>query len=178
MPLPKRLYIMHCRGTTFYKIGISWAAELRVRDIRRAVQSPVDVVAEFKVPNARAEERALHRRYAACRIRLGAGNGCTEWFNLPHAEAGALVLLLTLAFSSAAQFKEFMRQLSAILNPYPWLLTKAQAVELSGLPVTWIEQATRGDSPKLRHIGRGRGWRVHRDELLAFAESFRDGGDS
>lgn len=56
-------------------------------------------------------------------------------------------------------------------NGYPMWLTKAQALELSGLPFKWIERAVR--EQKLRPIGNGRGWRIHRSDLVALAESLR-----
>ncbi|HEV2859474.1 MAG TPA: GIY-YIG nuclease family protein [Pyrinomonadaceae bacterium] len=181
MPLRQRLYIMHCRGTPYYKIGISWAARQRVVDIRRAVKAPVDIIAEFDVPNARAEEKALHQMYAAYRVRLGNGDGCTEWFSLPHAEAGVLTLLLTCTFASKEEIEAFTRQLAELLGEalkpvqrLPIFLTRKQALEVTGRPLAWLEKATRGESPRLRHIGRGRAWRVHHEELLKFAESFRE----
>jgi len=54
---------------------------------------------------------------------------------------------------------------------YPMWLTKAQALELSGLPFKWIERAVRDQ--RLKPIGNGRGWRIHRNDLLALAESLR-----
>lgn len=62
-------------------------------------------------------------------------------------------------------------QRAAATSGYPVWLTKAQALELSGLPFKWIERAVR--EQRLRPIGNGRGWRIHRSDLLALAESMR-----
>ena len=59
-------------------------------------------------------------------------------------------------------------------NGYPVWLTRAQALELSGLPFKWIERAVR--LQKLKPIGNGRGWRIHRSELLELAEGLRTNG--
>jgi len=56
-------------------------------------------------------------------------------------------------------------------NGYPVWLTKTQALELSGLPFKWIERAVR--EQKLKPIGAGRAWRIHRGDLLALVESLR-----
>lgn len=56
-------------------------------------------------------------------------------------------------------------------NGYPVWLTKTQALELSGLPFKWIERAVR--EQKLKPIGAGRAWRIHRGDLLALMESLR-----
>lgn len=93
----------------------------------------------------------------------------------PHSPAGALARLPNP--QALAQLAEAIAGAVRPVDTRPTWLTKAEAVAASGLPVTWIERATRGDKPALRHIGKGRAWRVHRDELLKFAEGFRSAED-
>jgi hypothetical protein len=82
-------------------------------------------------------------------------------------EALEIVQPSALAPQSAARIIAALRA----LDSRPVWLTKVQAVEASGLPVTWIERAVK--EGRLNHIGAGRAWRVHRDDVLALAESFR-----
>lgn len=79
--------------------------------------------------------------------------------------------------TQAAALERFAELVAERLRPAdtrPLWLTKAQAVEVSGLPARRITEAVR--SKALAHIGRGHGWRVHRDDVLSLAESFRLNG--
>ncbi len=75
----------------------------------------------------------------------------------------------------ASQFavaERLVRVLAEAVKPTdtrPVLLTKAEAVEMSGLPVTWIESAIRAG--RLAAFGRGVARRLRRDEVLALAAS-------
>lgn len=77
----------------------------------------------------------------------------------------------------AAMIAEAMRPVMAQARPVdtrPLWLTKAEAVEVSGLPARRIAEAVKVGS--VAHIGRGSGWRVHRDDVLKLAESLRPNG--
>ncbi len=79
--------------------------------------------------------------------------------------------------------------LSAALDTWPVWLTKAEALERTGLPATWFDAGVRASRQKgegeekelpphgegLPYHGKGRGRRFHRDDLRAFAERIRDG---
>jgi hypothetical protein len=75
----------------------------------------------------------------------------------------------------AVVLREALAVAVAGLDARPVWLTKAQAVEVSGLPARWIDRAVKAG--RLKAIGRGHGWRVHRDEVLKLAESFRVNGE-
>jgi hypothetical protein len=72
-----------------------------------------------------------------------------------------------------ASNREGFEALRAALDQWPVWLTRAEALERSGLPAGWFAAGARvGDLP---HVGEGRGRRFHRDEVRAFAERARDG---
>ncbi len=74
--------------------------------------------------------------------------------------------------------ERFAEMIAASVRPAdtrPVWLTKAQAVEVSGLPARWIDRAVKNE--RLKPIGHGHGWRVHRDDVLALAESLRPDGE-
>jgi hypothetical protein len=56
-------------------------------------------------------------------------------------------------------------------DPRPVWLTREQALELSGLPASLLQQGIKDE--RLHPIGKGRGWRLNRDELLAFSVGLR-----
>lgn len=191
MPLRQQLYVMDCPSAGLYKLGLSWAPQQRVVDIKRAVGCPVHVLAAFDVANARAEELALHRLFWRQRRRLGRGDGCTEWFELSALD----VLSILLAYSDRGMvwldnwgrftgelqaFTEaFTRQLAEALAPprlLPIWLTSAQAVAALGQHRRVLNCAIR--EGKVRRIGRGRAWRVYRDDVLKLEESLRPKGSS
>jgi len=67
---------------------------------------------------------------------------------------------------------EGFQRLQNALDTWPVWLTRVEALERTGLPVTWLDAGIRrGELP---HVGEGRGRRFHRDELRAFAERVRD----
>lgn len=72
--------------------------------------------------------------------------------------------------AQAAAFRQFAELLQAAVRPVdtrPVLLTREQAVEASGLPLTWIRLAVKRGA--VEQIGRGRAARLRRDEVLALA---------
>jgi excisionase family DNA binding protein len=186
MPLPQRVYIMDCPSAGLYKLGRSWFPRARAVDVKRTVGAPVSVLAEFDVPNAKAEERALHKMFARQRRRFGHGDGCTEWFELSEFD----VLLILLCYSSGATvwaepFSRFADRLASLLKAIgltaaatvptrrflPIWLTGKQAVEVLGRDRRTLNRTIR--EGKARSIGRGRGWRVYRDDVLALGASVR-----
>lgn len=56
-------------------------------------------------------------------------------------------------------------------DPRPLWLTREQALEISGLPASVLQQGIRDG--RLSPLGRGRAWRLSRDELLLFSGSLR-----
>jgi len=89
---------------------------------------------------------------------------------LPGEQAGrALELLAEIRDALGA------RQLPpAPLDTRPLWLTKAQAVEVTGLPARRIAEAVKAQ--RVAHIGRGSGWRCCRDDVLKLAEGLRADG--
>jgi hypothetical protein len=67
---------------------------------------------------------------------------------------------------------EGIRALGATLDTWPIWLTRAEALERTGLPATWFDAAA--SSGTLPHVGQGRGRRYHRDDVRAVAESMKD----
>lgn len=200
MPLPQLVYIMDCPSAGLYKIGRAWFPRDRAVAVARAVQAPVCVLAEFEVGNAAAEERALHRAFAGQRRRFGSGWGKTEWFELSPLDVLSIMLMyypVGVVWPDAfgrfeARCKEFAqlvadRRAAALRASrpavhFPLCLTRAQAAEMLSLSPTLIGRAVKAGA--LRSIGRGRGWRVKRDDVLALAaradlaelvEKWRDG---
>jgi hypothetical protein len=67
---------------------------------------------------------------------------------------------------------EGFQRLSTALDTWPVWLTKVDALERTGLPVTWFDAGVRrGELP---HVGEGRGRRFHREDVRIFAEKVRD----
>lgn len=90
----------------------------------------------------------------------------------PNRRAAGLV-----AASSAEGLQRFAEMIAAAVLPVdtrPPLLTREQALEVSGLPVTWLGLAIRHGA--VRQVGRGRAARVDRADVLALA-SRRDLGE-
>ena len=69
------------------------------------------------------------------------------------------------------RFAELIAERLRPADPRPLWLTRAQAAEVSGLPLRWIDRAVKAG--QLRPIGHGHGWRVHRDDGLRLAESLK-----
>ncbi len=67
--------------------------------------------------------------------------------------------------------------LRAAVDTWPMWLTRAEALERTGMPATWFDAGVNSGEKEreLPHVGEGRGRRFHRDELRAFAERVRDG---
>jgi hypothetical protein len=78
---------------------------------------------------------------------------------------------VALAAQIAESSREAFRALSAALDVWPVWMTRAEAIERTGLPASWFDEGARAG--KLAHIGEGRGRRFHRDDVRAFAESFK-----
>jgi hypothetical protein len=68
---------------------------------------------------------------------------------------------------------EGFKSLSDALDSWPTWLTKAQALERTGLPVTWFDAGVKKGAEGLPHVGEGRARRFHRDDVRAFAERVR-----
>jgi hypothetical protein len=67
---------------------------------------------------------------------------------------------------------EGFQRLQSALDTWPVWLTRVDALERTGLPVTWFDAGVRhGELP---HVGEGRGRRFHRDDVRSFAEKVRD----
>jgi excisionase family DNA binding protein len=174
MALRKLLYVMHCPGTDLYKIGISQWPTLRARDIARAVERPVDLLAESESPDARQDERELHNMFAAYRKRFGCGDGCTEWFEMDPPTGCLLLLLLLPRDVLAGLVRDILAAVgTAVAAPFfPLCLTRRQAeqyLERLGVPASHLRAALRAG--KIRPIGRGRGWRVKRADLDSYAKA-------
>jgi hypothetical protein len=67
---------------------------------------------------------------------------------------------------------EGFESLSAALDTRPVWLTRAEALEHTGLPATWFDAAVAAND--LKHVGEGRGRRYHRSDVRALAERVRD----
>jgi hypothetical protein len=66
------------------------------------------------------------------------------------------------------------RESAASLDPWPVWMTKAKAVELSGIPASYFDRGVKAG--ELPHVGRGTGRRYHRDDVRRFAEKMRKPG--
>jgi hypothetical protein len=67
---------------------------------------------------------------------------------------------------------EGFQRLQSALDTWPVWLTRVDALERTGLPVTWFDAGVRrGELP---HVGEGRARRFHRDDVRNFAEKVRD----
>jgi len=67
---------------------------------------------------------------------------------------------------------EGFQRLQSALDTWPVWLTRVDALERTGLPVTWFDAGVRRG--KMPHVGEGRGRRFHRDDVRQFAEKVRD----
>jgi hypothetical protein len=85
----------------------------------------------------------------------------------PQGRATGLVVASQV--EAARRFAEVIADALRPVDTRPVLVTKAQAVEMSGLPVSWIELAVRAG--RLASFGRGVARRLRRDEVLALAAS-------
>ncbi len=74
------LYIIHCIGFPYYKIGITTGKpQSRLRSLRPGLPFELDLVYAVKVNNVHAEEALLHQKYAGNNVR-------GEWFNFTDSE--------------------------------------------------------------------------------------------
>jgi hypothetical protein len=74
---------------------------------------------------------------------------------------------------------ENFQRLSSALDTWSMWLTRAEVIERTGLPASWIDAAIRKDKEskeqvRLPFVGNGRARRFHRDDVRAFAERVRD----
>jgi hypothetical protein len=67
---------------------------------------------------------------------------------------------------------EGFQKLQAAIDTWPTWLTKVEAIERTGIPITWFDVAVGKD--ELPHVGEGRGRRFHRDDVRALAERLRE----
>jgi hypothetical protein len=94
-------------------------------------------------------------------------------------ESTALTTTKPAAISNVALVEELtnkqaegFQSLRAALDVWPVWLTRAEALERTGLPPTWFDAGAR--SGTLPHSGTGRARRFHRDDVRTFAERVRD----
>lgn len=189
MPLPQLIYIGFSTAAGPYKIGRSWAPRQRLKDVSRGLGAPVHLLGEFATPDAEADEKLLHALCESKRVRYGERrwDGHTEWFDLAPLQLVAVYLLCAhlAPFGIARGLADPERGRRAVEDiaqafarlaaerfakrPHPWpmLLTRAQACELSSLSPALIGRAVKRG--QLKAVGRGRGWRVRRDDVLALA---------
>jgi hypothetical protein len=75
---------------------------------------------------------------------------------------------------ATASLVESQREAAEKSDPWPVWLTKAQAVDLAGIPAAYFDKGVRAG--ELPHIGAGTGRRYHRDDVIRFAERMREPG--
>lgn len=91
---------------------------------------------------------------------------------IARAPSAGLQLAAAAEWTSAQA--EGFRALSSTLDPWPVWMSKAQAVELSGVPASYFDAGVRAG--ELPHVGGGTGRRYHREDVRAFAEKMREPG--
>lgn len=91
-------------------------------------------------------------------------------------EQGSTSLALHRPAATSLAIAEGMREsylaLASALDSCPVWLSRAEAIERTGLPASWLDAGIR--SGELAHIGEGRGRRFHRQDVRAFAEKVRE----
>lgn len=101
---------------------------------------------------------------------------------LETAPASRTTLVGGSQLEAVRRFAEMIAAASRPVDTRPVLVTKAEAVEMSGLPVSWLELAIKAGH--VSAFGRGVARRLRRDEVLALAaredlpalvERWRDG---
>ena len=65
------VYLVHARGTNFYKIGIASCVKTRLHGLQNA--SPHELSLVTVIPGSQSLEKAIHRRFRGHRVR-------GEWF--------------------------------------------------------------------------------------------------
>lgn len=93
----------------------------------------------------------------------------TQLVQAPNTRATGLVVA-----SQSAALVALVEALRGSVDSSPVWLTREQALEASGVPVSWFDVAVRAG--KLPHIGEGRGRRYHREDVRRYAESLRADG--
>ena len=68
------VYLIHCVGTTYYKIGISYSPQKRLRDLQVANPLKLKLVAQIRHPDYTLLEQYLHVLCKNHKIR-------GEWFD-------------------------------------------------------------------------------------------------
>ncbi|MCJ1352091.1 MAG: hypothetical protein MMC33_002075 [Icmadophila ericetorum] len=72
------VYLIHMRDTTFYKIGMSFDPQMRVRTLQTGNPHRLEILHTKEVQDMRSAEADLHRRFEARRVpNLNA----REWFD-------------------------------------------------------------------------------------------------
>jgi hypothetical protein len=132
-------------------------------------------------PEVKGSGRGKQARYARADVeKIKAAYSLAQQGREEKRESTALTTTKPAALSPVAlvaqsveRQSEGFKALSNALDTWPIWLTKAQALERTGLPESWFDAGVkRGE---LQHTGEGRGRRFHRDDLRAFAESVKDG---
>ncbi len=90
----------------------------------------------------------------------------------PDAADGAQSLVASSSDGGAHLVVALVEALRAGVDSSPVWLTREQALGVSGLPVTWFDNAVR--EKRIPHVGEGRGRRYHREDVRRLAESLRE----
>jgi hypothetical protein len=155
-------------------VMLNEAEPLSVRSVERYIE-----LAQVK-PAVKGKGRGSHSKFTredAEKIRAayqtaaeGRDKQSTALVTTKHATPQSVALVADLISHQGEGFKS----LSDALDTWPTWLTKAQALERTGLPVTWFDAGVKKGAEGLPHVGEGRARRFHRDDVRAFAESVRD----
>jgi hypothetical protein len=95
----RALYLIHNPETPYYKIGIAYRPEARLRQLRRDYEdNSLYFINVWYPADARSAEQKLHKDLAQWRGRSARKvGGYTEWFELDGQAARLLCILVTRA---------------------------------------------------------------------------------
>ena len=157
-----------------------------------------DEIARELAPDAPLSDRSVQRYIAIAGVKpavRGSGRGHVAKFKredvekikraykraAEHREGQSTALTTTKPVSRSpvafvadlvASNVEGFHALRDALDTWPVWLTKAEALERTGLPGSWLDAGIR--SGELSHTGEGRGRRFHRDDVRAFDARIKD----
>lgn len=80
------IYLIHARGTSRYKIGLTTrTVQERLAELNSSQSAfPLELIASAKFPNVHEVEKGLHQRYRLCRVH-------GEWFEFTKRDLRAVI---------------------------------------------------------------------------------------